>query len=219
MTSRHRPPPDVVADHLVVAAETLERGVDWVADKLGVRAVPGGKHVGMGTHNALAGLGRGLYIEVIAIDPTAPAPPRPRWFDLDEPRMRATLAEGPALVHWVARTSDIAAAAACCTEAPGPIVPMERGDFRWRMTIPGDGHLPGRGLIPTLIEWADARHPTDKMTDSGATLIALAGEHPEPAGVRAAVAALGLSDTLKVSYGRTPRLAAMVRTPRGIVTL
>jgi hypothetical protein len=37
--------------------------------------------------------------------------------------------------------------------------------------------------------------------------------------VRAALAALGLSDTLKVTYGRTPRLAAMLRSPRGIVTL
>jgi hypothetical protein len=49
--------------------------------------------------------------------------------------------------------------------------------------------------------------------------VALAGEHPDPAPVRAALAALGLSETLKVTYGRSPRLAAMLRTPRGIVTL
>ena len=218
MTSR-RPPPEVVADHLVVAAGTLERGIAWVDDKLGVRPVPGGKHVAMGTHNALLRLSRGLYLEVIASDPAAITPLRPRWFDMDEPRMRAMLAEGPALVHWVARTSDIAAASACCTENLGAIVPMQRGEFHWRMTIPADGHLPGRGLVPTLIEWSDARHPTDAMTDSGAMLVALAGEHPEPAGVRAALASIGLSDTLKVSYGRTPRLAAMLRTPRGVVTL
>jgi len=49
--------------------------------------------------------------------------------------------------------------------------------------------------------------------------VTLAAEHPDPAPVRAALAALALSDTLKVSYGRTPRLAAMLRTPRGTVTL
>jgi hypothetical protein len=50
-------------------------------------------------------------------------------------------------------------------------------------------------------------------------LVALAGEHPDPAPVRTALAALGLSETLKVTYGRSPRLAAMLRTPRGTVTL
>jgi hypothetical protein len=37
--------------------------------------------------------------------------------------------------------------------------------------------------------------------------------------VRAALAALGLRDALAVTYDRETRLAAMLRTPRGIVTL
>ena len=65
----------------------------------------------------------------------------------------------------------------------------------------------------------DERHPADALPDAGVRLVALAGEHPEPAPIRAALAALGLADTLKVTYGRAPRLAAMLRTPRGIVTL
>jgi hypothetical protein len=85
--------------------------------------------------------------------------------------------------------------------------------------VPDDGHLPSRGLVPTLIEWSDAKHPSQRLADSGLRLVALAGEHPEPAPVRAELAALGLSDMLKVTYARSPRLAAMLRTPRGIVTL
>jgi len=57
------------------------------------------------------------------------------------------------------------------------------------------------------------------LPDSGIRLVALAGEHPDPATIRAALASLQLSDPLKVTYGRHPRLAAMLRTPRGIVTL
>jgi hypothetical protein len=75
------------------------------------------------------------------------------------------------------------------------------------------------GLVPTLIQWPDARHPTDNMTDSGCRLVAVAGEHPEPASVRAELAALGLSDTMKVTYGKSPRIAAMIRTSRGVATL
>lgn len=219
MISRHRAPPELALDHLVVAAASLDAGADWIEARLGLRPVPGGKHATMGTHNALVGLGPTSYLEVIAIDPQAPKPARPRWFDLDEPRMRAQLAESPALIHWVARTRDIEAAAVQCPIDLGPITAMQRGDFEWRLTVPDDGHLPERGLVPTLIEWVGRLHPADALPDLGLRFVALAGEHPEPAGARRALGALGLSETLKVTYGRTPRLAAMLRTPRGMVTL
>jgi hypothetical protein len=205
-------------DHLVVVAGDLRAGCDWIEERLGVRPQPGGKHVAMGTHNALLSLGPRFYLEVIAADPDGVRPERPRWFDLDEPRMRAALAEGPHLAHWVARTRDIDRAAASVPDL-GPPTPMARGDFTWRITIPADGHRPGRGLVPTLIEWPDARHPTDGLPDSHLRMIAVAGEHPDPAMVRAELAALGLSETMKVTYGRSPRIAAMVRTSSGVATL
>jgi hypothetical protein len=206
-------------DHLVVGAQRLAQGCDWVESALGVRPQPGGQHVAMGTHNALLRLGPRLYLEVIAIDPQGGTPARPRWFDLDEPRMRATLAEGPRLIHYVARTANLAVLAAQSPVGLGEILPMSRGAWQWRMTVPPDGHLPGRGLVPTLIEWPDSRHPAQSMPDAGLALVALAGEHPEPAPVRAAIARLGLADDVKVTYGTSPRLAAMIRTRRGVVTL
>jgi hypothetical protein len=211
-------PLHVDPDHLVVAAENLRQGCDWVEERLGVRPQSGGKHVAMGTHNALLSLGAHFFLEVIAVDPDGVKPGRPRWFDLDEPRMRAALAEGPQLAHWVARTDAIDAAAARVPDLGVP-TPMARGDFLWRITIPDDGHRPGRGLVPTLIQWSDTRHPTDTMADSGCRLVAVAGEHPEPAAVRAELATLGLSETMKVTYGKSPRIAAMIRTSRGIATL
>ena len=57
------------------------------------------------------------------------------------------------------------------------------------------------------------------MADSACRLVAIAGEHPEPASVRAELATLGLSDTMKVTYGKSPRIAAMIRTSRGVATL
>jgi len=208
----------VEPDHLVVVASELRRGCAWGEERLSARPRPGGKHVAMGTHNALLSLGTRFYLEVIAVDPEGVTPRRPRWFDLDEPRMRAALAEGPHLAHWVARTADIDAAAARIPDLGMP-TPMSRGDLMWRITVPEDGHRPGRGLVPTLIQWPDARHPADNMADSGCRLVAIAGEHPEPASVRAELATLGLSDTMKVTYGKSPRIAAMIRTSRGVATL
>ncbi len=211
-------PLSVEPDHLVVIAQDLRQGSAWVEERLGVRPQPGGKHVAMGTHNALLSLGSRFYLEVIAVDPEAVKPPRPRWFDMDEPRMRAAMTEGPHLAHWVARTTDIDAAAARLPDLGAPTI-MARGDMTWRITIPDDGHRPGRGLVPTLIQWPGPQHPTDRMADSGCRLVAVAGEHPEPALVRAELATLGLSETMKVTYGKSPRVAAMIRTARGVATL
>jgi hypothetical protein len=209
----------IALDHLVVAAQTLSAGCAFIEAQLGVLPQPGGQHVAMGTHNALVGLGPGEYLELIAIDPEGEKPARPRWYDLDEPRMRAALAEGPRLIHWAAQTDDIDAVKARSRIDLGPVNPMTRGNLHWQLTIPDDGHLPGAGLIPTLIQWPSGTHPSNRLLDSGIRLVTLAGEHPDPAAIRAGLVSLQLSETLKVSYGRHPRLAAMLRTPRGIVTL
>jgi hypothetical protein len=206
-------------DHLVVAADTLANGEDYLESVLGVRPQRGGKHAAMGTHNSLLKLGERCYLELIAIDPDTAAPLRPRWFDLDRPAIRALLAQQPRLIHWVARTDDIEAARLVSPIDPGPVHAMSRGDFRWRITIPDDGARPGAGVLPTLIQWQNARHPADDMTDAGVRLAALAASHPEPGAMRAVLAALGLSETLKVTFDAAPRLAAMLGTRRGTVTL
>jgi hypothetical protein len=95
---------------------------------------------------------------------------------------------------------------------------MARGSYRWRITIADDGRRPAGGVVPALIQW-DSAHPADAMPGSPLTLAQLAASHPEPDRIRAALGALGLQDALSVTYGNAPRLAAMLRTPRGLVTL
>jgi hypothetical protein len=206
-------------DHLVVAGATLAQAIEYVADLTGVVARPGGQHVAMGTHNALARLGERVYLELIAIDPVLPRPARPRWFDLDDAAMQSALGDQPRLIAWVARTDDIVRAVARSTVDPGPVHPMSRGDYRWRITIPDAGSRPGGGVPPTLIQWDVAKHPADGLPDAGVSLVELAASHPAPGTIRSALAALGLSDALRVTYGPVPRLAAMLRTGRGLVTV
>ncbi|HEY2864812.1 MAG TPA: VOC family protein [Casimicrobiaceae bacterium] len=206
-------------DHLIVAAATLDQGEDHLESMLGARPQRGGRHEAMGTHNSLLRLGERCYLELIALDPDAAAPPRPRWFDLDRPAMRALLAQRPRLIHWAARTDDIEAARRVCPIDPGPAHAMSRGSFRWRITIPDDGGRPGAGVLPTLIQWDGDRHPADALPDVGVRLAAVAAAHPEPDRMRQALAALDLGDTLKVTFDAAPRLAAMLTTRRGPATL
>jgi hypothetical protein len=206
-------------DHLIVAATTLAAGIEYIAEITGATPQPGGKHVAMGTHNALMRLGARVYLEIIAIDSAAAKPARPRWFDLDNIALQSELTLRPRLIHWVARTTDIDGAAARCPIPLGPPHAAARGDYRWRITIPDDGKLPGGGVVPSLIQWDVPTHPADGLTSSGVSIASLAASHPDPGAIRGALAALGLDGILPVTYDRDTRLAAMLRTPRGIVTL
>ena len=143
---------DAALDHLIVAAPSLGDGIDYIARVTGVAPRPGGKHVAMGTHNALLRLSDRVYLEVLAVDPDGVQPARPRWFDLDDAELRAELARGPRLVAWAARTDDIEGAVARCPIALGAVTPFTRGDYRWRLTIPDDGRRPASGLMPAPLQ-------------------------------------------------------------------
>jgi hypothetical protein len=209
----------IAADHLVVAATTLADGIEYVAELTGAVPQPGGRHVAMGTHNALLKLDERFFLEIIAIDPEGVKPATPRWFDLDDVALQAELTERPRLIHWVARCDAIEQLAAACPIALGSVRPFSRGDYRWRITVPDDGSLPAKGVVPTLIQWDVDFHPAERLPNVGVALAQFAATHPDPAGVRAALAKLGLAAAIHVTYDREARLAAMLRTPRGIVTL
>ena len=192
-------------DHLAVVARTLDEGAAWVEAALGLPLVPGGQHPHMGTHNRLLRLGD-LYLEVIAIDPAAPAPAWPRWFALD------ALDGPPRLANWVAACDDLDAGLAKAPPGTGQATDLARGDLRWRMGVPGDGRLPFDGLFPALIQWLGP-HPALRLPDTGARLAALNVTHPDATALRAALA--GLTDPrVRITAG-LPALHAMIDTPAG----
>lgn len=205
-------------DHLVFAAATLAQGIEHIAALTGVTPRPGGKHLGMGTHNALLRLGEHVYLEIIAIDPEQPKPLRRRWFDLDDGNLMADIVDRPRLIHWVARTPDIEAAAQHARYDAGRILPFARGEYRWQIAVPDDGKRPGAGVLPTLIQWESA-HPADALPDSGLTIEQLAASHPDPATVRRSLERLGLGEAIRVTFDRDARVAAMLRTPRGLLSI
>jgi len=55
-------------DHIVISAESLLVGQEFIEDKLGVKADPGGEHPVFGTHNKLISFGD-TYLESIAVTP------------------------------------------------------------------------------------------------------------------------------------------------------
>lgn len=209
-------------DHIVIVASALEEGVDFCEKKLGVKLAQGGEHVRVGTHNALLNLGSGVYLEVIAVNPKAVATDCPRWFGMDWPDQRERAADGPYLATFVARTNDISHAVA---ELPyiGPVRDMQRGALEWQITIRDDGALVEGGALPTVIQWPDGVHPTQKLPASGCSLVRLDVFHPQPAHLREAWGRIGLAedDRLRINEAAValPRFVAHVATPGGVVVM
>jgi hypothetical protein len=213
-------------DHIVIGCAALDDGIRWVEEQLGACPTPGGQHVAMGTHNALLKLGPRAYLEVIAIDPDAPQPARPRWFALDEPEMQALLAARPRLITWAVRSESLANA---CARVPdlGEIVSMSRGDFHWKIAVPETGSLPWGGILPTAIQWIPSDegavpHPCDVLEESGCELVRLQLSHP--AAVLGTSGIMGMFRELKimgpVDLAPGPKvLAATISTPAGEVVL
>ena len=214
-------------DHLVVAARSLDEGARWCEATLGVAPRQGGKHAFMGTHNLLLDVSSArfprAYLEIIAIDSSAPPPGRPRWFDLDAATLQADIARGPRLVHWVARSDDLEGDAAAWRAAGHDVGTVtaadritERGLLSWRITVPDAGARAAGGAVPLLIEWA-GEHPTESLPPSGVALesVRVGGTIALPAsrlGVSAAAAdAAPLTAVLACPRGRVELVAGAAR--------
>jgi len=197
----------VELDHIAIGAASLAEGVAWVEARLGVTLAAGGEHATMGTHNRLLSLGPSEYLEVIAVNPAAPAPPHRRWFGLDD------FSGAPRPVSWVVRTDNLAA-----MHLPADVgapMALSRGDLRWRLTVPASGQGPYDGLYPSLIEWQGA-HPATRLPPSGLRLLALELSHPEITGL---AASLPLADARIGFRSAAPGLRLCFATPSGEVWL
>ncbi|MBT8457809.1 MAG: VOC family protein [Rhodobacteraceae bacterium] len=200
----------IALDHLAVAGDTLDASVAHVEETLGVKMGARGQHARMGTHNRLLGLGAGLYLEAIAVDPEAPRPPHPRWFDLDHRR-------GPAgLANWILRTDDLAGALASVRLDLGRPLDFVRGDYRWQMAVPEDGKLPFDGAAPALIEWGGDMHPAAALDDSGCRLVRVEIAHPKAGELLRAMPALLTLKTVLIGPGPVKEMRADFLTPHGL---
>ena len=210
---------EIALDHLVVAARTLEEGAAWVESRLGVAMGPGGKHVLMGTHNRLLSLGPDHFLEVIAVDPEATPPSRPRWFSLDAQQTQARLTQGPRLLHWVVRTDDIEQAVKATAGGEPEILALARGEYRWRIGVPPSGRLAQDGVSATVIQWEGTR-PHEFLAQSSCRLETLVLRHPEAAMTLRTLHSAGLDPSEPVEARADGiGLIARIRTPRGIVEL
>jgi len=203
----------MLIDHLVYAVPDLAAAVAEVEERFGVRAQAGGKHTGLGTHNALVALGTQTYLEIIASDPGQPRPSRRRPFGVDDVR-------GGGLAGWALACDDIDAAVARARSHgydPGEVAGGQRAGptgtvLRWRLTL----NAMAGGLIPFLISWGDTEHPASSAPH-GLTLEAFHLEHPNPPSLALPLTALGAD--VEIRPAGTAALIAHLSGPNGSMVL
>uniref|UniRef100_A0A7S4QBM5 Glyoxalase-like domain-containing protein n=1 Tax=Alexandrium monilatum TaxID=311494 RepID=A0A7S4QBM5_9DINO len=233
------PPPPLSGlrlDHLVWVVPSLAEGAAAFEALTGVAPGPGGRHEGLGTHNMLASLGSGQYVEILAPDPSQPS--SSPWLGVDAP--------GPRLTTFCAQLCDGSgttlaqvgeAAQSQAQYDIGPVVDMTRwaasgGLVEWRLA--GSNHrrslaeLPMGGIVPFLIDWSPNKlpHPSESAP-GGCTLVTLSAQHPDPASVERVLVALGADQCLEkneaaprgVALGPEAKLRATLSTPKGLVIL
>jgi hypothetical protein len=225
-------------DHLVVAAHSLQQGVEWCEATLGITPAAGGEHEKYGTHNRLFKIATPAfpvaYFEIIAINPDAvieKKPPPTRWFDLDSKQLQAELAKSPRLVHFVVNTDNIQDARHALKNQGidrGPIIHASRktpkGLLQWQITVRPDGDRLFNGTLPTLIQWGKPEaadpmqlHPRNHLPRSGVSLKSLTVSHPSASKIKAAYEAIMLGN-IDVTEGPA-NIVATLQTPKGLVTL
>ena len=199
----------MLVDHLIYAAPDLAAAVADLEGRFGIRAQAGGKHVDLGTHNALLALGPRTYLEIIAPDPGQPEPPSPRPFGIEG------VTHGK-LVGWALACDDIDRAVAEARSHgydPGEVVDGHRVDpsgtvLRWRATRSEQAD----DLVPFFICWGGTEHPA-RSAPRGLTLNSLQIEHPDPPSFGPLLMAIGAN--VEVRQGQAPALVAYLSGPNG----
>ena len=203
-------------DHLTVIAPSLAEGVLHVRNCLDLDVPFGQRHAYMGTYNHLLQLGDTVYLEIVALDPEADAPDRPRWFGLDDQnKVRCDWDEGRRLRGWVARTDTIDAIIAGRGDIFGEKVPLPTVNASFDFAIPNDGSLPLDGAAPSLIDRRGKPRAMATIVDLGARLRSFTLAHPDPAAVEALYRALTVDRAPDIRRGSKLRYRAQIETPAG----
>lgn len=198
-------------DHVILGTAELDRGVDQFQQLTGVRPAFGGDHPGRGTRNALAALGDGRYLEILAPQSGASASG-----DVDGLRKLRTLTP----IGWAVSTSDPEATVRFIEQAgyavsdpkPGSRVKPDGTKLEW---VSFGLTSPELGEAPFFISWnPKSAHPS---TDSpaGCRLAGVTVTMTDHDPLRRLLELLALG--VEMVRGASTRLEIALRCPKGPV--
>jgi len=201
-------------DHVILGCNDLDAGIDFVQERTGVRAAPGGTHPDRGTSNALLSLGERHYLEIMA--PTLNGKPVQAWAARQLEILKGLTS--PRLMGWAVHPNDIDSLARKFRESgievlgpwPGSRVRSDGRVISWRsFSLAEDRH----SLLPFFIEWsADSVHPSSDAP-SGCHIEHFAAAEPETAELMKAFRRIEVD--APVEHSDKPQLRTRIVGPKG----
>lgn len=175
--------PHAEIDHVIIAINSIDRGIADFAAMTGVTPVKGGQHPGRNTQNALVSLGKGRYLEILAPAASVSKP------ESVIPFPKLTLGGWALHGGLDAQLAGLKAAGfAIVGPTPGSRQKPDGGMLEWRT---GGAQGPGLSLAPFLIEWS-ARSPHPSTTSpSGCTLDNVIVRESDPTSLQKFFTAVG----------------------------
>jgi Glyoxalase-like domain len=128
--------------HVIYGTSDLDAAARRVEKAVGVTAVAGGHHEGLGTHNQIVPLSDGAYIELLAVDDPDEASRSPVGAAL-----QAAIAAGDGLLGWAVAVQDLDAVA---VRLGTPISTISREGMTARLT--GVAESLNEPYLPFFIE-------------------------------------------------------------------
>jgi hypothetical protein len=172
---------EVGIDHLILAIDDLQKGIETFARMTGVRPEFGGEHPGRGTANALVSLGKGRYLELLA--------PASRESRID-PSWGDTLKHTALTpVGWALHTRNLAKTVAALRGAgltvsdpqPGSRKRADGSVLNWQTAALTGPQL---GLEPFVIQWGEGTAHPSATSPQGCELVSVKLTAPEPENLR-----------------------------------
>lgn len=199
-------------DHVILGVNDLQKGIDEFERLTGVRAVYGGAHPALGTHNALASLGGLQYLEILAPNPEAGG--TSNWIG----DLKGLTSLTP--VGWAARGEDLPALQQSLKDQG-----IETGEVRPGARNKPDGTRlawktlnfapPAHPLLPFFIEWDPATAHPSTTSPPGCRLTGFTLQDPAPDALRKPLQAAGLQ--VEVREAKEPGLRISLACPKGNV--
>jgi hypothetical protein len=201
-------------DHFIYAGRDLDALIAAFAGLTGVTPARGGRHPGLGTHNALVSLGDDVYFELLATDPEQKA----SLAGTLGGRIQALAA--PRLLAYMLRSEDLERQQGVLERhgIGSDLFDASRqtpdgGTLRWRLLVPHDSAF--GDLVPKFIDWLDTVHPATTSV-RGCSFESFEIGHPESAELNALFAELGVDEMAE--RASQPCLRVRLQTPRGRVS-
>lgn len=201
-------------DHLIWEELRLSEGERRFSDLTGVTPAFGGNHPGTGTHNSLLSLGRGKYLEIIALDPA-----HLQAANLPEETLSNFT---PGLFAFGVRTYDllrvgqlISAGGLKASDVHNISRQSPDGRMlRWQTVVVEDHDF--GDFIPFFTLCGDMVHPSE-TAPKGCELLEFSVGHPQHRELSRLYAALEVD--VPVLESEQPQLRAVLATPKGKVVL